>query len=185
MRITGGEVKGRVLASPKGLGIRPTSDRVREAIFDIVGHQLEGVRVLDLFAGTGSLGLEALSRGASAALFVDNSLEAIRLIRKNVGRCGYEDKGILLKWNLRRGLPVKHRQMKGGIELVFMDPPYGKEFIPPLLEHLSTCGVLLSRSRVIAESLKTEEFADRVHQLCLVDTRLYGDTRITLYEYEV
>jgi 16S rRNA (guanine966-N2)-methyltransferase len=84
MRITGGEVRGRRLESPKGMAIRPTSDRVREAIFNIIGQDLSGLNVLDLFAGTGSLGIEALSRGALHALFVDNSQKSINLIKKNL-----------------------------------------------------------------------------------------------------
>jgi 16S rRNA (guanine966-N2)-methyltransferase len=185
MRITGGEVKGRVLVSPKGLGIRPTSDPVREAIFDILGHLLEGIAVLDLFAGTGSLGLESLSRGASCALFVDHSPQAMRMLQKNLKRCGYEEKGAVLKWDLRKGLPVNHRWLKKGLGLVFLDPPYEKGFIPPLLEDLSLCGLLLSRSQVVAETRKTEVLPQRVHGLCLVNTRYYGDTQITRYEFEV
>jgi 16S rRNA (guanine966-N2)-methyltransferase len=157
---------------------------VRKAIFDILGHHLEGYTVLDLFAGTGSLGLEALSRGAIRALFVDDSTQAIRLIQRNLKRCGYESMGTVLRWNLRRGIPAGHPLMKSGVRLVFLDPPYERNFIAPLLEDLSICGVLSQQSRVVAESRKTEELADRVHDLHLVDTRSYGDTRITLYEFE-
>ena len=84
MRITGGRAKGRQLASPKGYDIRPSSDLVRQAIFNLIGHEMNSLSVLDLFAGTGSLGIEALSRGAGRALFIDRSDQAIRLIKKNL-----------------------------------------------------------------------------------------------------
>jgi 16S rRNA (guanine966-N2)-methyltransferase len=183
MRITGGQATGRRLVTPRGLNIRPTSDRVREAVFDIVGHELAGFRVLDLFAGTGSLGLEALSRGAARALFVDNFKQAIQIIKKNLALCGYEDSAGILKWNLRRGFPANHALIMEGFDLVFMDPPYGEGFIPLLLGELSTGNVLSAGSRVVAESRKTESPPDYFSSLELTNTRLYGDTRISLYAY--
>ena len=112
MRITGGEARGRHLESPKGMAIRPTSDRVREAVFNIIGQDLSGIRVLDLFAGTGSLGIEALSRGASHAFFVDNSQKSIYLIKKNLVLCGYQDSASVVKINLRHGIPRNCRLLK-------------------------------------------------------------------------
>ncbi len=92
MRIVAGSFGGRRLNVPKGLEIRPTSDRVREAIFNIIGQAVVGARVLDLFAGTGALGLEALSRGALRAVFIDKSPDAVRLIQSNIKRCGVQDR---------------------------------------------------------------------------------------------
>ena len=108
MRITGGQAKGRLLASLKGWNIRPTSDRVREAVFSLIGQDVTDFKVLDLFAGTGCLGIEALSRGASRALFIDNSIQSIKLIKKNLARCGYESLGFVWKKDLSKGLPRKH-----------------------------------------------------------------------------
>ena len=102
MRITGGHLKGRLLASPKGMNIRPTSDQVREAIFSIIGQFLPEVKVLDLFAGTGSLGLETLSRGASYVVFIDNSPQSLKLIRKNVTLCGHQGTSVILNQDLRK-----------------------------------------------------------------------------------
>ncbi|MBW2217733.1 MAG: RsmD family RNA methyltransferase, partial [Deltaproteobacteria bacterium] len=102
MRITGGQVKGRIIASPKGMNIRPTSDRVREAIFNLIGQDLSGLKVLDLFAGTGSLGLESLSRGTQHAVFIDNSQQALKLIRKNLVTCGFENSGTVLRRDLKK-----------------------------------------------------------------------------------
>ena len=100
MRITGGRVKARILASPKGLIIRPTTDQVREAIFSIIGQNLSGLKVLDLFAGTGSLGLEALSRDALFSFFIDNSQQSISLIKKNIALCEYQNSAFILKMDL-------------------------------------------------------------------------------------
>jgi 16S rRNA (guanine966-N2)-methyltransferase len=185
MRITGGQVKGRILASPKGLNIRPTSDKVREAIFNIIGQDLSGLRVIDLFAGTGSLGLETLSRGALHALFIDNSQQSINLIRKNLSLCGHERAGVTLRKNLKKGIPRRHLLLKEKFDLAFLDPPYGKNLIPLLLEELSTEDVLTSKARVVVESWKTERLQVSSYGfLEMVDTRLYGDTRISIYTHK-
>jgi len=130
MRITGGQARGRLLASPRGQKIRPTADHIREAIFNIIGQDLSGLKVLDLFAGTGSFGLEALSRGALSVLFIDNSRESTTLTRKNLMICGYVDAGIVLRRELKRGLPADHPHLKKGVDLVFIDPPYEKRLCP-------------------------------------------------------
>lgn len=185
MRITGGELRGRRLSSFKGTRIRPTYDKVREAIFDLIGQHTEGFRVLDLFAGTGALGIEALSRGAREAIFVDNSPEALKLIRKNLALCGYEVKAVTLKKDLTRGLPggVDVVAARGGIDLVFADPPYGKGYLPPLLNGLSACSFLSLHAKVVAEMGREEQFPDGGN-LSLVKTRVYGDTKICIYSYD-
>jgi 16S rRNA (guanine966-N2)-methyltransferase len=185
MRITGGQAKGRILASPRGLKIRPTTDRVREAIFNILGQDLSGLKILDLFAGTGCLGLEALSRGALSALFIDNSRQAIKLIKKNLALCGYQTSGTVLRSDLRKGIPRKHPLIEGPSDLVFLDPPYWNKLIPSLLDEISKKGVISFGSRVVAESSKSENPQVSVENLQMVDTRSYGDTRISIYTYEV
>jgi 16S rRNA (guanine966-N2)-methyltransferase len=184
MRITGGQVKGRNLASPKGLNIRPTSDQVREAIFDIIGQDLSSQKVLDLFAGTGSLGLEALSRGAAFALFIDSSQQSINLIKKNLAICGYQHSGDILRRNLRKAIPQNHPQLRSMFDLVFLDPPYSKDFIPLLVEELLAKDLISAGSHVIAESPKTEILPVSFGNLELTDTKVYGGTRISIYEYE-
>lgn len=181
MRITGGQIRGRRLASPRGFDIRPTSDKIREAIFSLIGQDLSGDHVLDLYGGTGSLGLEALSRGASMAVFVDNAEEAARLIKKNLTLCGYQDRGTLLKKDLRWGLPRKYPLMSQKFELVFIDPPYGKDLISPILEELVQRDLLASGSITIAESSKSESMSSAPARLRLVDERVYGRTKIRIY----
>jgi 16S rRNA (guanine966-N2)-methyltransferase len=185
MRITGGQVKGRRLASPKGLNIRPSSDQVREAIFNIIGQDLSGLRVLDLFAGTGSLGLEALSRGAHRAVFIDYSQKSINLIKQNLGLCGYQGSGVVLRRELRKARRRGPFPLKEKFDLVFLDPPYGKNLIPFLLEELSANEILSPRSRVVAESSKNERLPRLLGNLEMGDTRIYGDTRISIYACEV
>ena len=183
MRITGGRVRGRRLTSLKGLDIRPTSDRVREAIFNLIGQDVTGLRVLDLFAGTGSLGIEALSRGAVWALFLDNSLQSVKLIRKNLRLCNFESLGSIFRIDLIRGLPWRSPLMKRRFELVFFDPPYGKRFIPPLLTELADREILASPSVVVAESSKAETLPTAIGELHLVNTKTYGETKIHIYHY--
>ena len=181
MRITGGQAKGRLLASLRGWNIRPTSDRVREAVFNIIGQDVSGFKVLDLFAGTGCLGIEALSRGAARALFIDNSIQSIKLIKKNLVRCGYESLGSVLKKDLTRGLPRKHPLLKERFHLIFLDPPYEKEMIPPLLGELSDRDILASPSIAVAESFKTETLPEVLGRFQMVSFRTYGETKISIY----
>ena len=184
MRITGGQLKGRLLISPKGLDIRPTSGQVREAIFNIIGQDLHGVKGLDLFAGTGILGLETLSRDASSVVFVDILPQSIKLIRKNLALCEDQDSGVIIRRDLRKGIRRIHILSKQVFDLVFLDPPYGKNFIPQILSELSTMDILSSRSRVTAESSKTEKLPVSFEGLEMADARSYGDTKISVYAYE-
>jgi len=185
MRITGGEAKGRLLSTPKGMDIRPTSDRVREAVFDILGQDLSGLKVLDLFAGTGSLGIEALSRHAHHVVFIDKSQRSVEIIKKNLALCGYQGSGTVLKKDLKKGLPSTHPVLQQVFDLIFLDPPYGKDLITPLLEKISFAGILSSGSRVVAELFKTENLPHHIGILGLADTRRYGDTKINIYFNEV
>ncbi len=178
-------MKGRLLAPLKGSDIRPTSDRVREAIFDLIGHELGGKNVLDLFAGTGSLGLEALSRGAFTAFFTDYSQKALAVIKKNIALCSFEDRSRIIKRDLRRGLPKPIPFLESHFDLVFMDPPYGKGYIPMALQDLSTSSSLAAHCLIVAESSKNDQPLSRMGPIALHDTRSYGDTRITIYSCEV
>src|ERR1700761_37830 len=137
MRIVGGRLKGRTLLTPSSRAIRPTSERLRESIFDIVEHRfpghVEGARVVDLFAGTGALAIEALSRGASFALLVDNGTEARALLRANVEALGLG--GITRVW--RADATAIGRAPSGpSFDLAFLDPPYDRGMVGPALEGL-------------------------------------------------
>jgi 16S rRNA (guanine966-N2)-methyltransferase len=183
MRITGGQIRGRRLASPKGKDIRPTADKVREAIFSLIGQDLTDYEVLDLFAGTGSLGIEALSRGASRALFIDLNHQALELINKNLALCGYESLGMVLRWDLRRGLPWKKRIMGDQFNLVFMDPPYGQALISSMLKELIKRNMITSPSLVVIESAISDPLPTKMEELHLRDTKHYGETKIDIYDH--
>ena len=183
MRITGGRVKGRILSTPKGLLIRPTSDRVREALFNILGQDLSGLSVLDIFSGTGSLGLEALSRGAGHAVFIDRLRESIDLIKKNIDLCGYRDSGMTLQRDLARGIPWGHPLLMKQFDLVFLDPPYSKNLATPILAGLSKRERLSNGAQIVVESGKADSLPLYFPNLEMVDSRIYGDTKISIYEY--
>jgi len=178
MRIIAGTARGRPIQGPKGEGIRPTSDRVRESLFNIIGPWLEG-RVLDLYAGTGALGLEALSRGATRAVFADSGREAQGLIEKNLTALGFEQHTELLKMDAARALDLCERRADA-FDFIFADPPYDAQAATWLVERLATSKVLAAGGTLIIESDKREP-APNDARLPQVDERKFGDTRIRLY----
>jgi len=178
MRIIAGQYKGRRLEAVTAQGIRPTSDRVREAVFNIIAGKISGARVLDIFAGTGALGLEALSRGASHTTFIDVSPQACELITKNAERCGIHEKARVICHDMSRGTLPEH--IKGEpFSIIFMDPPYGTT----LLETALTSGILnqvLARDgMIIAEHSIKVELPHPITGLDIHDQRKYGKTLIS------
>jgi 16S rRNA (guanine966-N2)-methyltransferase len=183
MRITGGSLRGRVLIGPQDETVRPTSDKVRQAIFNLLEHHpavadftLQGVRVLDLFAGTGALGLEAISRGASYCLFVDDSTQGRALVRRNVEALGLT--GVTKLWRRNAASPGRLDTLSA-FGLAFLDPPYGKGLIEPALIAMQHGGWLLPDAIIAAESHESETMAAPEGYL-LLDRRIYGDTAVTL-----
>lgn len=185
MRIVGGRFKGHSIAPPAGSGTRPTSDRVRESVFNILAHgidglKIEGARVLDLFAGTGAMGLEAISRGARFCQFVDDSAEARGLIRKNADALGVI--GLVKIWR-RDATDLGPCAPQPAFDLVFSDPPYGKGLGFKSLGSLVSNHWLNPGATVVLEESRKSEFS-AVDGLALVDERDYGDTRIRFYRRE-
>jgi 16S rRNA (guanine966-N2)-methyltransferase len=182
MRIVGGRFKGRALAAPSSRVVRPTSDRLRESIFDILAHRfpghIEGARVVDLFAGSGALAIEALSRGARFALFVDNGAEARAVLRANVE--AFALGGVTRIWRAdatRLGLAPAG----GRFALAFLDPPYGQGLAGPALAALVAGGWLEPDALLVVEEAATAAIAAPAG-LERVDERTYGDSRITMFE---
>jgi len=180
MRIIGGRLKGRALASPDSSDIRPTSDRLRETIFNILAHAyddpVEGAAVIDLFAGTGAMGLEALSRGAKRVLFVDDGTKARALIRANVEALGL---GGVTKI-FRRDARKLGAAPKGEIfALAFLDPPYGKGLAEPALVALRDGGWLTPDALVIVEEAAGAAL-EVPRGFASLETRSYGDTQILI-----
>lgn len=180
MRIIAGTAKGRALAAPKGSKIRPTSDRVRESIFNVLGQWCEGEVVLDLFSGTGALALEALSRGAERAVLVDASREGFELSKKNAAALGFEDKVTVLPQPADRAIAALGARGEK-FTLVFMDPPYAQRAIEALLEALAAAGVLAPGARVVAEHGKKEPVAETVAGLSRGFSRTFGDTQVSIF----
>ncbi|HNS86014.1 MAG TPA: 16S rRNA (guanine(966)-N(2))-methyltransferase RsmD [Parvularculaceae bacterium] len=160
MRIIGGEYSGRALVAPKGKDTRPTADRARESVFNILAHRddfsIEGARVIDLFAGSGALGFEALSRGAAFCLFVETDADARGAIRDNI-----EALDLFGKTRLHRRSATTLGPKPAGVgstfTLAFLDPPYGKALIPPALDTLKSGGWLADGALVVIEMAKDED----------------------------
>jgi 16S rRNA (guanine(966)-N(2))-methyltransferase RsmD len=178
MRIIGGTSKGRKLAAVHGRGIRPTSDRVKESIFNILGGDLEGKVVLDLFAGTGNLGLEALSRGASKVLFVDKRRQALGLIERNLAQCGMTDEAEILPTDVLRAVGILSRR-KEIFDVILMDPPYEKGMVQRVLSKIENLGICHAESVLVIEHDRREPLPLRIHGWSLFRERQIGDTLIS------
>ncbi len=186
MRITGGSARGRKLLPPKTDHIRPTCDRVREALFNILGPRLQGAQVLDCFAGTGSLGIEALSRGADFALFVDQSLEAGRLIEANLRSTIAKPKAAFERLNLAAATtlqPVlRYLPPASRFDCIFMDPPYRKGLALKVLTMIDQDDILAPDGLVVAEEQAQVELPRDIGDLHLNDHRRYGETGLWFFK---
>lgn len=179
MRILAGTLKGRSIKGPSGKGIRPTPQIVREAIFDILGQGVVGATVLDLFAGTGALGLEALSRGASYCAFVDISFRALSGIRAFLEKCNIKEKASLVRWDLRKGIPQNLGERR--FSIVFMDPPYDSDLASRLIILPEFHTILAEDAKIIVESRRGSMLPEVGHKMIKERSRVYGDTQITIY----
>ena len=179
MRVISGTLKGKKLLSAKGLSLRPTSDRVRESIFDILQGKVEGLRVLDLFAGTGAMGIEALSRGAISAVFIENQESSLEILRKNLSACRMEAVTQVLAKEAEEGLRLLEGQ-GGSFELIFLDPPYGKGLVRRTLGRLAESRLWVPETLIVAEHSPAEE-VEGVFPWERVDFRKYGGTRISFF----
>lgn len=184
MRIVGGTLRGRSIAGPQHDGLRPTADRVRESLFNILAHgvegfALEGARVIDLFAGTGALGLEALSRGAAFCLFVDNEAEARALIRTNVEKFGLTGVTRIFR---RDATDLGPAGTMAPFDLAFLDPPYGKGLGERALAALAEGSWLVPGAIVVLEERAGVSIALSA-AFVEIDRRTYGDTQIVLAKF--
>jgi 16S rRNA (guanine966-N2)-methyltransferase len=181
MRVVAGRLKGRVLQAPASRAIRPTSERLRESIFDILAHRhggaVEGARVVDLFAGCGALGIEALSRGAEFALFVDNGAEARALLRANVEALALG--GVTRIWRADAARLGK-APAAPPFTLAFLDPPYGKGLAAPALAALCAGGWLAEGALCVVEEA-AKAAIEAPPALERLDERVYGETRIAFF----
>lgn len=186
MRIVAGRFRGRALRAPPGRVTRPTADRVRQALFDMLMHApwagrdvMEGAQVLDGFAGTGALGLEALSRGAAAALFIESDRNALSALRDNIAACGAQPMAQVRAWNMTR-LPPRGAAPPAG--LVFLDPPYGRDLPAAALATLERGGWIAPGALLIVETA-----ADEIPPVAperLLAQREHGAARLSVWRHE-
>lgn len=177
-RFTGGRLRGRTLRIRRDAGLRPTTERVRGAIFSILGaEKIEGLKVLDLFAGTGSMGMEALSRGASWADFVESDASRSRQLREIASGLGVENVTRVYRKDALKALGT----VPGGYDLVFIDPPYQSNPWENLMASLGNTSILNEGASVIAEHHRDLKLLQIYGRLSLVESRRYGDTSISIY----
>lgn len=181
MRIIAGEKRGMKLVSPVGEDTRPTTDKVREALFGSLQFELRGKCVLDLFAGSGAFGLEAVSRGAGCAVLVDSDEDAIKVITKNVEKTGFStDRVRVLRSDYKKA--IKGFQKANKFDIVFLDPPYASAYYDPAMRMLVEYGLLNQGALVVTESDGATDVS--AAGLEKYKDKQYGNTKLTYYRFE-
>ncbi len=182
MRIIGGQARGRRLHAPKGRLLRPTSDRIKEALFNII-NPVAGKTFLDLFAGVGNVGIEALSREAARAVFVERQGSLADAIKKNINICGFGDISDIICADTTKGIALlKHRNER--FHVIFADPPYEKGLAGQTLSSLADGKLLAEDALIIIQHSAREELLEiREGPFVLTDQRKYGDTLLTMIKY--
>ena len=178
MRIIAGELKGRRLASPSDNRVRPTTDKVKEAVFSMISGYLQDSIVLDLFSGTGNLGLEAISRGAARVYFADRDRTSVALTKDNIRHCRVEDRAEVLHADY---ISVLNR-FRDEADVIFLDPPYEAGYLENCLRLIGEKGILAEDGIVVAEHSYSEILPETVAGLVLIKTKRYGKISISLYE---
>lgn len=178
MRIIAGELKGRKLQTPADDRIRPTADKVKEAVFSMVSSHLPGSLVVDLFAGTGNLGLEAISRGARCVYFVDRDRRSIALVQENVRHCGVEDQSVILCADYASAL----QRLTEPVDLFLLDPPYDSGSLEKCLHHIDREDLLAEDGWIVAEHRATEDLPEKIGHLQKIKVRKYGKIGISIFE---
>lgn len=175
MRIITGSAKGTKLKTPRGMAVRPTADRVKESLFNILGPRVHGATVLDLFAGTGNLGLEALSRGANRAVFVEQNKASIALIRANAVLTKLQDRIMIVKANVLSALD----DIEGQFDLIFCDPPYNRNLVGQVAMRMDMSAILADDAILIIEHSQHEPVEFILQHLRLIRSERFGETCIS------
>lgn len=177
MRIIAGEFKGRRLESPADYSVRPTTDKVKEALFSILSQKIWGSRVLDLFSGSGNIGIEALSRGAAECVFCDNSRESLRLIKSNIAHCKAQEGARVIPGDFRKTL----MNLEGKFDIIFLDPPYDKGLLEPAFELIREQNLLADDGVIIAEHRREEDLPEEFCGFEKQKERRYGIIKLSIY----
>ncbi|MCL4439866.1 MAG: 16S rRNA (guanine(966)-N(2))-methyltransferase RsmD [Firmicutes bacterium] len=181
MRIIAGTAKKRLLKVPSGWTGRPTADRVKESLFNILGNIILGCSILDLFAGTGNIGIEALSRGAARAVFVEKDRRASAAIMQNLKNTGFENRSKVIMKDVYRAM-AELGDKGERFDIVFLDPPYGMGYEVPVMMSLAELQVVSGGGLIIAESSKREALPPGVEKFALFRQERYGDTMLSFYK---
>jgi 16S rRNA (guanine966-N2)-methyltransferase len=177
MRIIGGSKKGFPLKRPKAADVRPTTDMIKEALFNIL-HPLDGKTFLDLFAGTGNVGIEALSRGASQVAFIEKNKDLARMIKDLAKKLGFEENARVISMDVKKGL-LQLSTPNDKFDYVFIDPPYQKDLIADTIEGIDQAGLLTEDSLIVVQHSKREPVHLPYEGYSLEDQRTYGDSMLT------
>lgn len=179
MRVVAGSARGITLETTEGLATRPTTDRVKEALFSMLHNDLYGSEVLDLFSGSGSLGIEAASRGAKKVILVENSKKCIEIIKKNIQKTKLNDKIEMVQ----RDVETFMKNLDGSqqFDFILMDPPYLKGFIEPLLEQIEAQDLLRGSGKIIIEHDRNDVLQENYGTLYLDKKKKYGKTSVSVY----
>lgn len=185
MRVIAGTCRGRKLSVPPGVTTRPTSDRVKEALFSILSSRIDfaGIRVLDICAGTGSLGIEALSRGAASCCFIENNASVKTVLEKNIRDTGCQQQSVIMNMDAVKALHVSAGR-GCRYDLVFFDPPYESELYMRVPEALESLGLLEPGSIMVAECAVRRQLPESYGCLRRIDRRVYGETVLELFARE-
>lgn len=180
MRVITGTARGHKLKAPGGMSTRPTADRVKETLFNLLGDRVIDSRFLDLFAGTGGIGIEALSRGAAQAVFIEKNPRAVRVIRENLLHTGLADRAVVHRQDAVSALDMlgKSEQI---FDLIFVDPPYLKGYEEKVLEKINNNGLMDEKGILVIESSKKDTLPEHTGQLTMVRREKYGDTLLNFY----
>lgn len=178
MRVITGIAKGKRLVTPEGKDVRPTPDKVKEGIFSALQFDIEGRRVLDLFAGSGQLGIEALSRGAQSAVFVDSSPVSIKMIRKNIENCGFEEVSKVVQLDYSSYCAMSNENF----DIVFLDPPYNEGLLMPAIK--SVLPLMSDYGFIVCEHPPEVKLEESVGGFCVFKTYRYGKINVTVYRKE-
>lgn len=177
MRVITGSARGRRLKTPEGMDIRPTTDNVKESVFNILQFDIEGRRVLDLFAGTGQLGIECLSRGAKEVVFIDQSRDAVKIIKENLKTCGFSA-------SVLQQDSVSYLNGCGKFDLIFVDPPYDAGLYETVLEKINSFDILSDGGIILCESRRETLMPDMRAPYFLRKEYRYGKVKLSLYSKE-